>query len=127
MQAAGTTAAAAVAAGALLGPAQVGARILEFGFLRRVDPLVSARIAVVAHPVAVLVLFAGGAPMAAVFVLMRAIRGHYDKVAREVAVAPADAHPSVLAIARYVTRARGGEGVLKELSEALLAGRPDQP
>ncbi len=70
LQAAGTTAAAAVAAGALLGPAQVGARILEFGFLRRVDPLVSARIAVVAHPVAVLVLFAGGAPMAAVFVLI---------------------------------------------------------
>lgn len=36
-------------------------------------------------------------------------------------VAPADAHPSVLAIAKYVTRARGGEGVLKEISEALLA------
>ncbi|MBW6401875.1 MFS transporter [Roseomonas sp. HJA6] len=70
LQAAGTTAAAAVAAGALLGPAQVGARILEFGFLRGVDPLVSARIAVVAHPVAVAVLFAGGAPMAAVFVLI---------------------------------------------------------
>ena len=70
LQAAGATATAAVAAGALLGPAQVGARILEFGFLRRVNPVVSARIAVVAHPVAVAVLFAGGAPMAAVFVLI---------------------------------------------------------
>ncbi len=70
LQAAGATAAAAVAAGALLGPAQVGARILEFGFLRNVDPLVSARIAAAAHPVAVAVLLAGGAPMAAVFVLI---------------------------------------------------------
>lgn len=70
LQAAGATAAAAVAAGALLGPAQVGARILEFGFLRKVSPLVSARIAAAAHPVAVAVLLAGGAPMAAVFVLI---------------------------------------------------------
>lgn len=70
LQAAGATAAAAVAAGALLGPAQVGARILEFGFLRKVSPLVSARISAAAHPVAVAVLLAGGAPMAAVFVLI---------------------------------------------------------
>ena len=70
LQAAGATVAAAVAAGALLGPAQVGARILEFGFLRKVDPLVSAKIAAAAHPVAVAVLLAGGAPMAAVFVLI---------------------------------------------------------
>lgn len=70
LESAGATAAAAVAAGALLGPAQVGARILEFGFLRNVNAMVSARIAVVAHPVAVAVLFAGGAPMAAVFVLI---------------------------------------------------------
>ncbi|NMJ40576.1 MFS transporter [Roseomonas sp. JC162] len=70
LQAAGTTAAAAVAAGTLLGPAQVGARILEFGFLRKISPLVSARIAASAHPIAVAVLLAGGAPMAAVFVLI---------------------------------------------------------
>lgn len=35
-------------------------------------------------------------------------------------VAPADAHPHVLAIAKYVTQARGGEGVIKEISEILL-------
>jgi MFS family permease len=70
LQAAGATAAAAVAAGALLGPAQVGARILEFGFLRKVSSLVSARIAVVLHPVAVAVLLVGGAPVAAAFVLI---------------------------------------------------------
>jgi hypothetical protein len=70
LQAAGATAAVAVAAGALLGPAQVAARILEFTFLRRVSPLVSARIAAAAHPVAVVVLLLGGAPMAAAFVLI---------------------------------------------------------
>jgi MFS family permease len=70
LQAAGATAAAAIAAGALLGPAQVGARILEFGFLRKISPLVSARLAAAAHPVAVVVLLAGGAPMAALFVLI---------------------------------------------------------
>ena len=32
-------------------------------------------------------------------------------------VAPADAHPSIIAIAKYVTRAKGGEGVIRELSE----------
>ncbi|MFA5920956.1 MAG: acylneuraminate cytidylyltransferase [Methylococcaceae bacterium] len=36
-------------------------------------------------------------------------------------VAPADAHPKVLAIARHVTKARGGEGVIKEISEILLS------
>lgn len=70
LQAAGATAAAAVAAGALLGPAQVGARILEFGLLRNVNPMTSAKIAAAAHPLAVAVLLAGGAPMAAVFVLI---------------------------------------------------------
>lgn len=70
LQAAGTTAAAAVLAGTLLGPAQVGARILEFTFLRNISPLVSARIAAAAHPIAVAVLLAGGAPLAMVFVVI---------------------------------------------------------
>jgi YrbI family 3-deoxy-D-manno-octulosonate 8-phosphate phosphatase len=32
-------------------------------------------------------------------------------------VAPVDAHPSIIAIAKHITRAKGGEGVIKELSE----------
>jgi 3-deoxy-D-manno-octulosonate 8-phosphate phosphatase KdsC-like HAD superfamily phosphatase len=36
-------------------------------------------------------------------------------------VGPADAHPKVLAIAKHVTKARGGEGVIKEISEILLS------
>jgi len=58
---AGTT--AAIAAAALVGPAQVTARLVEFGALRTVHPLVSARLAALLHPVgAVMIgLFGPGA------------------------------------------------------------------
>ncbi|MDP2018073.1 MFS transporter [Hydrogenophaga sp.] len=51
--ASGATLAGAVAIGALVGPAQVAGRMLEFGFLRRLHPLLSARCAALAHPVGV--------------------------------------------------------------------------
>ena len=70
LEAAGTTTAVAIAAGALIGPAQVGARILEFGFLRRFHPLVSARIATLCHPIGAVVLALYGGPAAAVFVVL---------------------------------------------------------
>jgi 3-deoxy-D-manno-octulosonate 8-phosphate phosphatase (KDO 8-P phosphatase) len=35
-------------------------------------------------------------------------------------VAPADAHPQVLAIARHTTLARGGDGVVREIAERIL-------
>lgn len=38
-------------------------------------------------------------------------------------VAPADAHPSVRALAGYVTQARGGHGVVRELADLLMAAR----
>jgi hypothetical protein len=67
LQAAGATLATAVFVGALIGPAQVGARLLEFGLLRRIHPLLSARVAAALHPLGVLALAAFGAPAAAVF------------------------------------------------------------
>ncbi len=67
LQAAGVSLAAAVFVGALIGPAQVGARLLEFGFLRKVHPLISARIATALHPLGVAIFVAIGAPAAAVF------------------------------------------------------------
>ena len=70
LEAAGATPAAAVAAAALVGPAQVAARVAEFGFLRRFHPLVSARLATIAHPVGAAVLFTVGAPAAAAFTLL---------------------------------------------------------
>ena len=45
LQSAGTTLAAAIAAGALMGPAQVAARVVEFTIMRKMNPLFSARIA----------------------------------------------------------------------------------
>lgn len=60
----------AVALGALIGPAQVGARVVEFIGLRRVHPLVSARAAATTHPLAVLALLALGPVAAPVFVIL---------------------------------------------------------
>lgn len=39
-------------------------------------------------------------------------------------VVPADAHPDVVSLARMITAARGGEGVLREVAAMLLADRP---
>ncbi|MBU67395.1 MAG: MFS transporter [Cupriavidus sp.] len=67
LQAGGTTLATAVMIGALIGPAQVAARILEFGLLRKVHPLLSARIAAALHPAGALAFGIAGAPAAALF------------------------------------------------------------
>jgi len=67
LQALGMSLAGAVAIGALIGPAQVGARLLEFGVLRRVHPLLSARLAAALHPLGALALALAGAPAAALF------------------------------------------------------------
>ncbi len=70
LQAAGATPAAAVVAAALLGPAQVGARLLEYGLQRHLSSLTSARIATALHPLGALALTALGAPAAAIFALL---------------------------------------------------------
>lgn len=70
LQASGATLAAAVAISALVGPAQVAGRLLEFGVLRRIHPLLSARLASLGHPVGVLVLMGLGGPGAAAFALL---------------------------------------------------------
>jgi predicted MFS family arabinose efflux permease len=70
LQEAGASTAVAIAAGALIGPAQVAARMLEFGLLRRFHPLVSARAAAAAHPLAAVALLTVGGPAAYVFALL---------------------------------------------------------
>jgi MFS family permease len=70
LEAAGTSAAGAIFAAALVGPAQVGARLLEFAVLRRFHPLLSARLASIAHPVGAAILLLVGAPAAAVFTVL---------------------------------------------------------
>ena len=70
LEATGASLAAAVAVGALIGPAQVAGRILEFGFLRRMHPLLSARLAAIAHPVGVAILLAAGPVAAPAFAIL---------------------------------------------------------
>jgi MFS family permease len=70
LQAMGATPAAAIAAGALVGPAQVGARLIEFSILRHASPMISARLATGLHPIAAALLALVGAPAAIPFVLL---------------------------------------------------------
>ena len=76
LEIAGASATTAIAASALVGPAQVGARLIEFGALRLMHPLVSARLSTVLHPLgaAALALF-GPAAMIAFAVLHGAGNG----------------------------------------------------
>jgi MFS family permease len=69
LERAGATPVQAVAAGALVGPAQVAARLVEFLILRRVHPLVSARIAALLHPVGAAVFAVTGPVGAAAFAI----------------------------------------------------------
>ncbi len=62
---AGATPVQAIAAAALVGPAQVAARLAEYFLLRRAHPLVSARLVALLHPVGA-VIFAVIGPAAAV-------------------------------------------------------------
>jgi len=66
LEATGATPLQAVAAGALIGPAQVAARIVEASFLSRFHPLVSTRLACITHPIgaAIVALVGGGAASA---------------------------------------------------------------
>ncbi len=68
--ASGATLAAAVAVGALVGPAQVAGRLLEFGLLRRFHPLLSARVAAMLHPLGVACWLFLGPAAGAVFALL---------------------------------------------------------
>ena len=62
LEAAGATPLQAITAGALIGPAQVAARMVEAGFLSRYHPLLSTRLACLTHPIgAAIVAIAGGA------------------------------------------------------------------
>jgi predicted MFS family arabinose efflux permease len=64
LEAAGASSVQAVAAGALIGPAQVAARIAEAGLLKRFHPMLSARLSVALHPIGAAVLGCFGAAAA---------------------------------------------------------------
>jgi MFS family permease len=58
---------AAITAAALVGPAQVVGRLLEFSAMRFVPPLLSARLAAMFHPLGAVALMLFGSPAAMVF------------------------------------------------------------
>ena len=70
LQAGGLSLSAAVAVGALIGPAQVAGRLLEFGLLRHMHPLLSARLAALTHPLGALLLLVIGPVAAPAFALL---------------------------------------------------------
>ena len=70
LEATGVSLVAAIAIGAIIGPAQVLARIFEFGLLRKMHPLFSARLAAMAHPLGALMLALFGPVVAPVFAFL---------------------------------------------------------
>ena len=69
-QAAGASSTAAIAAAALVGPAQVGARLVEFGLFRSFHPITSARLASVLHPIGAAFIALFGVPGIVAFALL---------------------------------------------------------
>jgi len=82
LEATGATPAAAIAAGMLIGPAQVAARLLEFSLARHVTPLTSARTALALHPVGAVALLTFGAPAAAPFAILHGATNGLVTIAR---------------------------------------------
>ncbi|KGH28162.1 MULTISPECIES: MFS transporter [Comamonas] len=73
LQASGATLAASIAAAALVGPAQVAGRVVEYSFLKKAHPLLSARLAILAHPLAAVCLGLAGASAASVFAILHGL------------------------------------------------------
>ena len=69
LEAAGATTLQAVAAGALIGPAQVAARIVEASLLSRYHPLLSTRLACLTHPIGAAIVALAGGGAASVFAI----------------------------------------------------------
>jgi MFS family permease len=69
LEAAGATATVAIAAAALIGPAQVIARLLDYGFMQKHHPIIAARLASLAHPLGAVILMVFGGPAAYLFTI----------------------------------------------------------
>src|SRR6185312_1190578 len=83
LEAAGASHIEAIAAGALIGPAQVLARIFEASFLSRYHPIVSARLAFAMHPLgALIVALTGGTAGATVFAIFHGAGNGVITIAR---------------------------------------------
>ena len=113
LEAAGATSVQAVAAGALIGPAQVGARIVEASLLKRFHPMVSARLSVALHPIgaAVLAIFGAGCRVGRVHRPARCGQRHShdrarDRATRHVRCRRTTATASGCSVRRHASRWR---------------------
>ncbi len=70
LQAHSVTLTSALLFAGLVGPAQVAGRLLEYGLLRNVHPLISARVAGITHTLGAGLFLLLGAPLGAVFTLL---------------------------------------------------------
>jgi MFS family permease len=82
LQAAGASPVQAVAAGALIGPAQVAARIFEASFLKRYHPIVSARLACLMHPIGAAIVWLTGGAATSVFAVFHGAGNGVITIAR---------------------------------------------
>jgi len=70
LELAGASTNMAIAGASLMGPAQVAARLFEFGVLQRRHPLMSGRLALLLHPLGAALLAVLGGPAAAAFAVL---------------------------------------------------------
>ncbi len=73
LQASGVALAAAIGIAALVGPAQVAGRLIEFTVLKRAHPLLSARLATLAHPLGFVLLVLVGSYAAPAFAVLHGL------------------------------------------------------
>lgn len=70
LETAGATTVQAIAAGALIGPAQVAARLVEATLMQRRHPLLSARVSAVLHPIGAALVVLGTAGSVPIFAVL---------------------------------------------------------
>lgn len=73
LQISGMDTANAVIAASLVGPAQVAGRLVEFGFLKKMHPLLSARLSAMTHPIGAILLLVFGSTAGMVFTTMHGV------------------------------------------------------
>ena len=131
LEAAGATSVQAIAAGALVGPSQVAARIAEAGFLSRYHPLVSGRLACLTHPLgAALIAVTGGTGAYSAFAILHGSGNGILTIARgtlPLAIfGPGEAAKSKVGLSFIDNAARSAAGCTAWRSDERSSARPCQ-
>ncbi|MFV1853203.1 MAG: MFS transporter [Thalassospira sp.] len=73
LQISGMDATDALIAASLVGPAQVAGRLLEFGLLKKMHPLISSRLSALTHPIGAVLLLMFGGPVGMLFTSLHGV------------------------------------------------------